>query len=614
METTAPVIEQHGHATAEHHEHAHPHPKLSWVERYLFSLDHKVIGIQFMFSSLFFLLVGGWLALMVRWQLGFPGEQVPWYLSLFGLLAVDTIAPGGVIAPNTYNALFTMHATFMVFFAIMPMMIGLFGNFLIPLQIGARDMAFPVLNMLSFWLSIPAGILMVASLFVDGGGAAAGWTSYAPLSDVADFTGVTTGQNLWAISLLVLGVSSIMGAINYITTVINMRAPGMTMFRMPLPVWSIFITAILLLLAIPVLSAAVGLLLMDRTLGTSFFLPAGLTVSGSPLAGHTGGGQPLLWQHLFWFFGHPEVYIMILPAMGITSEILSVFARKPIFGYRAMVFSICGIAFLGWIVWGHHMFQSGMNPVLGTTFMITTMVIAVPSAIKVFNWLGTLWGGQIQFTVPMLNALSFVSMFTIGGLSGIFMASTPVDAFIHDTYFIVAHIHYVLFGGSLFAGFAGISYWFPKMFGKMMNPTLGKIHFWLTFIAFNCTFFPMHLLGAGGHMRRVADPYVYEHLAHMQGMNQFITISAIVLGFSQLLFVLNIFVSLKWGKKAGNNPWHANTLEWTVPSPAGHGNFDVVPTVYHGPYEYSSPMSDEDYLPQSTPVDGERMKLAQMKH
>ncbi|MEO5928778.1 MAG: cbb3-type cytochrome c oxidase subunit I, partial [Candidatus Kapaibacterium sp.] len=541
--------------------------------------------------------------------LGFPGEAIPWYLA--GFLVPESIATASVIQPNTYNTLFTMHATFMVFFAIMPMMIGLFGNFLIPLQIGARDMAFPVLNMLSFWLSVPAGLLMLASFFVEGGPASAGWTSYAPLSAVSDFTGVGVGQNLWGLSLLVLGVSSVMGAINYITTIINMRAPGMTMFRMPLPTWAIFITAILLLLAIPVLSAAIGLLLMDRTLHTSFFIPAGLTVTGNPLAGHTGGGQPLLWQHLFWFFGHPEVYIMILPAMGITSEILAVFARKPIFGYRAMIFSISAIAFLGWIVWGHHMFQSGMNPVLGTTFMISTMVIAVPSAIKVFNWLGTLWGGQIQFTVPMLNALAFVSMFTIGGLSGIFMASTPVDSFIHDTYFIVGHIHYVLFGGSLFAGFAGITFWFPKMFGRMMNPTIGKIHFWLTFILFNCTFFPMHILGIAGHMRRIFDPNEYPHLAHLQPINTFITVSALLLGFTQLIFIANIFISLRTGKRAGNNPWRSNTLEWTVPSPTGHGNFDVVPTVYHGPYEYSSPMSDEDYLPQDRPVDPERMKLAQ---
>jgi cytochrome c oxidase subunit 1 len=598
MEATAHATESLHKVESNGHGH-HSHPKLTFMQKYIFSLDHKIIGIQFMFSSLFFLLVGGGLALLLRWQLGFPGHPLPWYL-LGGVLS-DNVAPGGVIDPGFYNSLFTMHATFMVFFAIMPMMIGLFGNFLIPLQIGARDMAFPVMNMLSFWIAVPAGILMIASFFVEGHAAAAGWTGYATLSAVPGYTGVGLGQSLWAISLLILGVSSILGAINYITTVINMRAPGMTMFRMPLPTWAIFITAILLLLALPVLSAALAMLLMDRNLGTNFFLPKGLMMTGMPL-NNVGGGQPLLWQHLFWFFGHPEVYIMILPAMGLASEVLSVFSRKPIFGYRAMVYAICAIAFLGWIVWGHHMFQSGMNPTLGTTFMISTMAIAVPSAIKTFNWLGTLWGGNIKFELPMLHALSFVAMFVIGGLSGIFMASTPVDAFIHDTYFIVGHIHYVLFGGSLFAGFAGITFWFPKMFGRMMNKTIGRIHFAITFIAFNCTFFPMHILGIGGHMRRIYDPNQYAHLMHLQPINTFETISAIVLGFAQLIFIFNIFYSLRKGEKAGNNPWHSNTLEWTIPSPAGHGNFDVVPTVYHGPYEYSSPLTKEDYLPQDQPI------------
>jgi cytochrome c oxidase subunit 1 len=582
-------------ATSPHRAQA---PREGFVRRYLFSLDHKVIGVQYMILSIFFLLVGGALALMLRWQLGFPGKPLPVWL-LGGILS-DSAAPGGVILPDFYNSLFTMHATFMVFFAVMPLMIGLFGNYLVPLQIGARDMAFPRMNMLSFWITLTAGIIMVASFFVEGSAAATGWTAYAPLSAVRGFTNVKLGQDLWCISLLVLGVGSVLGAVNTMTTVINMRAPGMTWFRLPLPVWSLFVTSILLLLAIPALSAALLLLLSDRLLGTSFFLPAGLIVSGQPL-GNVGGGEPLLWQHLFWFFGHPEVYIMILPAMGIASEILSVFSRKPVFGYRAMVFSICAIAFMGWLVWGHHMFQSGMSPLLGTTFMISTMAIAVPSAIKTFNWLGTLWGGQIRFTVPMMHAIAFVAMFVIGGLSGIFMASTPVDSFIHDTYFIVGHIHYVLFGGSLFAGFAGITYWFPKISGRMMNATLGKIHFVITFIAFNCTFFPMHILGIGGHMRRIYDPTKYGFLLHLQPLNTFETISAIVLGFAQFLLIANLFYSLKKGEPAGENPWEANTLEWTVPSPPPHHNFDVIPTVYHGPYEYSSPDEPRDYLPQSQP-------------
>jgi cytochrome c oxidase subunit 1 len=386
-----------------------------------------------------------------------------------------------------------------------------------------------------------------------------------------------------------MGVGSMMGSINYITTIVNMRAPGMHLFRMPLVVWSLFITAILLLLALPVLTSAVAMLLFDRTLGTSWFAPS-------------GGGEPLLWQHLFWYFGHPEVYILILPAMGIASEILPVFARKPIFGYHAMAFSMIAIAFLSWIVYGHHMFVSGMSPALGMAFTVTTMVIAVPSAIKTFNWLGTLWGGRIQFTVPMLNAVAFVSMFVIGGLSGIFMASTPVDIYIQDTYFIVAHIHYVVFGGSIFGAFAAIYYWFPKMFGRMTNGLLGHLHFWGTFIFFNCTFFPMHIIGVGGQMRRIYNPMQYEFLQHQQHWNVFITYSALLLGVSQIFFVINFFYSLFAGPKAPMNPWNANTLEWTTPSPPPHLNWgDRIPTVYRGPYEYSDPDAREDFLPQSQP-------------
>src|SRR5215813_9392084 len=413
------------HAETAHHD-------VGFVRHYIFSTDHKMIGKQFLSLGLAMLVLGGVLALLVRMELAWPEQPVP----LMGWVP-EPLMFGGIIPPETYNAFFTMHATIMIFFAVMPILVGCFGNFLIPLMIGARDMAFPFLNMLSFWTSVPAGIIMLASFAVEGGAAAAGWTSYPPLSANAAYSGVDMGQNLWCISLIILGASSLMGAVNYLTTVINMRAPGMTWFRLPLTLWALFITAVLLLLALPVLTAALGMLLFDRMAGTHFFNPA-------------QGGEPLLWQHLFWFFGHPEVYILILPAMGIASDVLSVFSRKPIFGYHAMAFSMIAIAFLSWIVWGHHMFQSGMSPALGTSFMASTMVIGVPSAIKVFNWLGTLWGGQLRFTTAMLHALAFVSMFLIGGLSGIFMASTPVDIFIHDTYFIVAHIHYVLFGGSLF--------------------------------------------------------------------------------------------------------------------------------------------------------------------
>lgn len=561
------------------------HHEMPFIRRYVFSTDHKVIGLQFLFTTLFFLSVGGLLAMFIRTQLAWPFEEIP----VFGALLYAQ--GGGIILPEQYIGLVTMHGTIMIFFFIIPMLSGAFGNFLIPLQIGARDMAFPRLNLLSYWILWPAFLMILAALFVEGGPPSAGWTSYAPLSALPNAVpGSGLGQTLWLLSLLFVGLGSLLGAMNYITTILLLRAPGMTLFRMPLTTWALLITATLVLLATPVLTSALILLTLDRTVGTHFFLPI-------------GGGQPLLWQHLFWFYSHPAVYIMILPAMGMTSDILSTFSRKPLFGYTAMVLSIMAIAGLGFIVWGHHMFVSGMNPLLGTSFMIATMVIAVPSSIKTFNWLATLWGGNIRFTTALLNAVAFVSMFIIGGLSGIYSAATPVDIFIHDTYFVVGHLHYVLFGGSLFGVFAGIYFWFPKMFGRMLNERLGKIHFVLTLITFNLVFFPMFILGVNGMPRRIADPFVYQLFAPLQGLNQFMTISAYVLGAAQLVFFFNVAYSLVKGKKAEANPWQANSLEWVAASspPLPHGNFETVPIVYRGPYEYSSPEVEQDWYPQNRP-------------
>jgi cytochrome c oxidase subunit 1 len=573
------------HAHGGHAEHAHAG---SFLSTYVFSRDHKIIGLQFLFSTLLWFLVGGLLALAVRWQVAYPWKAVP----ILG--QIMHAGEGGQMAPETYAMLFTMHATVMIFLVIIPILAGAFGNYLIPLMIGADDMAFPTLNMLSYWFMWPAFLAFGLSFFVDGGAGASGWTVYPPLSLTA-----LHGQDLWLIGLTCVGVSSMMGSVNYLTTIIQMRAPGMTMFRLPMTIWAMFITAILQAFALPVLTAAGFMQLADRLFATGFFVPDGWTANNA--VNQAGGGSPLLWQHLFWFYSHPAVYIMILPAMGMVSDMIACFSRKPLFGYKPMVYSIAGIAGLGFIVWGHHMFISGMNPILGMTFMVATMMIALPSAIKTFNWLGTIWGGKIQFTTAMLFALSFVAMFIIGGLSGIFMAATPVDIFIHDTYFIVAHFHYVLFAGTAMGVFGAIYFWFPKMFGRMMNETWGKVHFFLTFVFLNCVFFPMHILGVVGFPRRLADPYHYETFRNLQPLNVFITWCAILMVAAQIIFIVNFFYSIFFGPKVGRNPWHANSLEWMAPSPPGHGNFDFQPVVYRGPYEYNSPEVDIDYYPQTMP-------------
>jgi cytochrome c oxidase subunit 1 len=594
----------HGHAGEPDHgqghgdDHIHPAPRF-FITKYVFSTDHKVIGLQFLFSGLIFFVLGGLLAMAVRWQLAWPWKPMP----ILSHWLWSSPSMGYQMPPEVYNKLFTMHATIMIFFVIIPLLTGAFGNFLIPLMIGARDMAFPKLNMVSYWFMVPAFIFILYSFSVEGGSGEAGWTSY-PILTVARWAtpGSLNGQTFWLLALLCAGISSLTGSINYITTIVMLRAPGMRMFRMPMTVWAMFITALLQAFALPVLTSALIMQTLDRVAGTNFFQPVGWTVANAPPV--VGGGGPLLFQHLFWFYSHPAVYVMILPGMGMVSDIIATFSRKPLFGYKPMVFAIAGIAGLGFIVWGHHMFQSGMNPALGATFMLSTMMIALPSAIKVFNWLGTMWGGRLQYTSAMLNAIAFVAMFIIGGLSGIFMAATPVDMHIHDTYFIVGHIHYVLFGGSTFAIFAAIYYWFPKMFGRMMNERLGLIHFFLTFIFFNGTFFLMHIIGMHGHPRRIADPTIYPFLrgAGTTGMNIFMTYNAFLLGLTQIIFAFNFLYSLVAGPKAPLNPWHANTLEWTtVTSPPPHYNFERIPTVYHPPYEYSVPGVEEDYLPQTRP-------------
>ncbi len=580
------------------HEH-HEHHELGFIRKYIFSTDHKVIGLQFLFTGLVMLLFGGLMAMGIRWQLAFPWTEMP---VLGRILFPQT---EGVVTPEGYTMLFTMHGTLMVFFVIIPLLTGTFGNYLIPLMLGAPDMAFPRLNMMGYWFWWPGIICILLSFGAEGGGPAAGWTSYPPLSTIESAApGSLHGQTLWLLALTFVGVSSMMGAINYVTTIVKMRAPGMTFFRMPLSIWALMIAALLQLFALPVLTAAGFMQLFDRIFDAGFFTPADTLVNNtSPeMVGAAAGGHPLLWQHLFWFYSHPAVYIMVLPAMGFVSDILSVHARKPVFGYKPMAYSLAAIAGLGFIVWGHHMFMSGMNPSVGLVFMTATIMIALPSAIKVFNWLATLWGARIRINTAMLYACAFVAMFIIGGLSGIWMASTPPDIYIHDTYIIVAHFHYVVFAGSVMAIFGAIHHWFPKMFGRMMNEKLGIIHFIGTFTFTNGVFYMMHQLGLAGLMRRTADPYAYPIYAHLQPMNQFISYCAFGLLAWQVFFVINFFGSMFFGKRADRNPWKACTLEWEAPSPPGHGNFDKKLEVYHGPYEYAVPGAAEDYVPQTQKI------------
>jgi cytochrome c oxidase subunit 1 len=565
-------------------QHIHPEPK-TFLSKYIISFDHKVIAKQFLWYGIFFLGVGGIMALLIRWTLAFPGQAFP---VLGNFLFPNT---NGIVPPDTYAMLFSMHGTIMIFFAITPILIGAFGNLCIPLMIGARDMIFPTLNMLSFWLAVVSAIFLMAGLFTPLGAAASGWTSYPTLSTLIGSPG--SGQTLWCLSIFILGVSSTMGAINYITTIITLRAPGMRYFDMPLTVWGLFMTAVLNAIFVPVLGAGCLLLIFDRVFGTNFFLAGAAATSGT--------GDPVLFQHVFWIFGHPEVYILILPAWGIVSDLLSFFSRKPAFSAKVTALCMVTITFLSIIVYGHHMFTTQMSPLLTQSFMTLTMTISIPSAIFFANWLGTLWKGSIRFHTPMLYALGVVFVFGLGGLTGLYLGTVSTDLYLHDSYFVVGHFHYTMAASVLLGGFAAIYFWFPKMFGRMMDEALGKIHFWITIISLNGVFFGMMLIGYAGMHRRIYNPFVYDFLKHLMPLNELITIFAILLGFSQLIFVYNFISSLWLGKKASNNPWKVGTLEWTIPSPAPHYNFLEIPIVKCGPHEFSHPHQKDgrDYYYQT---------------
>lgn len=569
----------------------------SFIRRYIFSVDHKVIGIQYLLLALVSVTVGMILSVFMRLRLAWPEEKWPLLQQL-----MPTAFAGGPMTPEFYLSMMTMHGTIMVFFVLTTAPLSGFGNYFLPIQVGARDMAFPTINMLSFWVTFVALGVMICALFVTGGAPISGWTGYAPLSALGEIAGpgLGLGQTLLVISIAIFCVASLLTSLNFLTTTLNLRARGMSLTRMPLTVWAWFTTAILALLAFPVLLAAGILLILDRVGGTSFFIPAGLIVSDRVIPHE--GGSPLLWQHLFWFFGHPEVYIAILPGMGVTSHILSTFARKPVFAYRAMVGAIFAIGFISYIVWGHHMFMSGMSPYSSMAFSITTLAVGVPSAIKTFNWLATLWGGQIRFTAAMLFSIGFVSLFVSGGVTGLLLAQPAVDIALHDTYFVVAHFHIIMGVAAIFGIFAGLHYWFPKMFGRMMSETLGKVHFWFTLVGVYCVFMPMHFLGLAGGLRRYAQLTEFEFLRPLQPIHVFISVAAFVTIAAQLIFLFNFFWSMKRGQAVGPNPWDSTSLEWTTPSPPPHDNFGPLePVVYHGPYEYGVPGASKDYVMQTEP-------------
>jgi cytochrome c oxidase subunit 1 len=578
------VVDSHKpHAAHEAHHH-----ELGFWRKYVFSTDHKVIGIQYGVTGLLFLLFGFGLMMLMRWQLAYPGVPLPLIGNLFG----EARMPGGTMLPEFYNELGAMHGTIMVFLGVVPLAVGGFGNFVLPLQIGAPDMSFPKLNMASYWLFFVGGVVMLASFLLPGGAAQSGWTSYPPLSIIAP------GQTMWLVGMSFLINSSLLGAINFIATTIQLRAKGLTFMRFPFFVWAQFVTAFLLLLAFPPLFAASILQLMDRVAGTSFFLPSGLVVSGQVL-GAAGGGNAVLWQHLFWFLAHPEVYVLILPAMGIVAEIVANNTRKPLWGYRAMVYSLVFLGFMSFIVWAHHMFMTGMGTAMAAFFQTTTMIISIPSVVILTALIVSLWGGSIRFNTPMLFALGFLPMFGIGGLTGLPLGLNIADIPLHDTYYVIAHFHYVVAPGTIFALFAGIYYWYPKATGRRMNETLGKIHFWGSLVCMNIVFMPMFWIGMAGVSRRLFDAgQAYNFAQPTMGLNVYSSWGAWIMALFQLPFIFNFFWSIRNGEKAEGNVWEATTIEWAAPSPPPHGNFAIAPQAYRGPYEYSVPGAAKDFVPQ----------------
>ena len=585
----------HDHGVESHdHDHEHHHHD-TFLTKYVFSQDHKMIAKQFLITGITMAFIAMTLSILFRIQLAYPDKTFPLLHTLLG-----RFAPEGRIDPNFYMSLVTIHGTIMVFFVLTAGLSGTFSNLLIPLQLGARDMASPFLNMLSYWAFFLASVIMLSSFFVQKGPASGGWTIYPPLSALPKaMPGSGEGMTLWLISMVLFVASSLMGGINYVSTVLNMRTKGMDLWKMPLTIWAFFLTAILGVLSFPVLVAGVVLLIFDRSFGTSFYLSE-IVVQGQVMPFE--GGSPILFEHLFWFLGHPEVYIVIMPALGISSEIISTNSRKPIFGYHAMVYSLIGISVLSFIVWGHHMFVTGMNPFLGGVFMITTLIIAVPSAVKTFNYLATLWRGNIRFTPAMLFAIGLVSFFISGGLTGLFLGNAALDINLHDTYFVVAHFHLVMGSAAIFGMLAGVYHWFPKMFGRLMDEKLGYLHFWLTFIGAYLVFFPMHFMGLDGVPRRYYAFTEFPSMARWLSVNVFITWAAIMSGVAQIAFLFNFVYSIFWGKKTTQNPWGSNTLEWTAPVEHLHGNWPgEIPTVYRWPYDYSKPGHHEDFIPQTVP-------------